>query len=262
MTPPITDHNTYLADLSRGIHDKLFFVGRIHPTLVVDYGCADGQLLTSYHHSNPDATLVGYDHDERMVTAARGRRYNPVFFYSDWKSVECEIDDAEGEGTSAIILSSVIHEVMGYGNDNDVRKFWSRVWHSQFDYVVVRDMMIEDHIWSCEADLEDVEAIIERTPARKLAQWEGRWGPITELGSLTHFLLTYQYEDNWERELLEDYLPISTQQMRERAEAAGYGLTYWVHERLPYHVEKVKQDYGIEVPVRTHVKAIFARGDM
>ena len=87
----------------------------------------------------------------------------------------------------------------------------------------------------------------------------GLQGSITDNHNLIHFLLKYRYTDNWEREVRENYLPISVEEIMGKitGSGAGYRLTYFDHYILPFIARSVKRDFDIALKDYTHVKYIY-----
>ena len=77
--------------------------------------------------------------------------------------------------------------------------------------------------------------------------------------NLIHFLLKYRYTDNWEREVRENYLPVSVEEIMGKIteHKAAYRLIYFDHYILPYIARTVKKDFDITLKDYTHVKFIY-----
>ena len=57
------------------------------------------------------------------------------------------------------------------------------------------------------------------------------------------------YVENWGREVREDYLPLSVEEVRRLVPADRYGVVCFEHFVLPFLREQVARDFGVEFPV-------------
>ena len=254
---PIVDHDKYVEDMHHSLVDKMFFTSIIDPAVVVDYGCADGALLRAYHQMFPSTTLIGYDIDVAMIVKAVEKSSEKIIFDDNWST--CTAKVAGSGPTSALVLSSVLHEIHSYLSASQTRTFDTRVWSSAFDYVVVRDMMVSKHM-DRPSDPVDVARVRQGLGYHITGEWESAWGPITSQLSLLHLLLTYRYKigGNWDRELNENYLGLTVEAFLSRV-PTNYRPIHFEHYTLPFLRNSVEQDFGIKITDRTHIKAIFER---
>lgn len=266
---PFKSIASYNNAMSKNIDDKLFFAKFLpkYPMLIVDFGCADGSLISKMYELFDDrefGTLIkyiGFDISEEMINLAKSKfNYctNRVKFTSNWDEVEKEL--LSYTEYKVLILSSVIHEVYSYGTEESVRVFWDRVIHSGFHYICIRDMMYS----------EDMD---RSTNSVKLANWFKHfpkkfskayedfvnvWGNAGNNKNLIHFLLKYRWQINWQRELNENYFPIELNTFLSKFESM-YNQTYLERFRVPFLEECWKKDFDITIDDYTHIKAIFER---
>lgn len=243
----------YTDGMKKSIIDKIFFVDKIDTSTIIDYGCADGSMLKFIQDVFSDYNLYGYDISEDMITLAN-KDAGSINFYSDWDLLFDKIKDC---GSSTLVLSSIIHEVYSYGSYSDVSDFWQRVFNSGFKYIVIRDMMLSESS-SREADINNVINISNNTDIDRLHQFEREWGRITENKNLIHYLLKYRYAENWEREVRENYLPITKERMLSII-PADYEILFHEHYTLPFLKNRVKEDFRINLNDKTHMKIILKR---
>ena len=248
---PIINNKNYCDKMKKSLVDKIFFVDKIDAEIFVDFGCADGDLIDFLHGIFPENDYIGYDYSEKMISKARLKNTVP-FFTSDWLELETKLFTNKKK---ALILSSVIHEVYSYSNQNDVELFWQRVWNSNFDYVVIRDMMPTKAVVRASDPLM-VTRIRQVFSEKKILEWESQWGDLNGQWSLLHFLLTYQYEENWERELKENYFPIYVENLLSLV-PNKYMPIYIDHYTLPWIKQCVRKDFGFDVQDPTHLKLIL-----
>lgn len=259
----IKDKKTYNEKMQKSLIDKIFFMDKVEAEIYVDFGCANGHLLRVLANLFPEHTYIGYDISEEMINEAKSHD-NPsnLIFTTKWEGVEAYIDrersnDVEGFKTRVcLILSSVIHEVYSYGPEN-VKSFWKTVFSDKlFDFIVIRDMCVSKTC-SRPSDFISVARIRQLFDAEKLSQWETQWGSLEENWSLTHFLLSYHYE-NWEREYRENYLPVCKENLLKMF-PVNFFPVFVEHYTLPYLRKKIFKDFGIQLQERTHIKIIMER---
>lgn len=255
----IINLNKYLSDIAKPLIDKLFFVDKVESKFFIDYGCADGLLLSALANLIPDGVMIGFDHNEDMLKVARKSRKN-LILTSKWEDVE-KLLSKKGDQKSCVILSSIMHEVYAYGSKKDVDIFFDRIWGRNnnigFDEVVFRDMMV-NRATSRPSDPIVVARIRQVYNPKKIAEWEALWGGLGENWSLNHFLLTYRYDADWEREMRENYLPIPLETFLSNVPNNYYPI-YMEHFQPPFQRRATLKDLKVSVPDSTHLKAIFER---
>lgn len=277
----IANREQYLVRMSESLIDKIYFMDKVKCHVFVDFGCADGAMIRLLSQIFPDNYYIGYDYDREMITRARelGESRN-LRFVSDWGKVVQLVREKREElrpilGTPltegysfdlkvCLLLFSVIHEVYSYGPEN-VNNFWDMVFGRQknisesikFSTIVMRDMAVSKKA-SRPSDPIAVARVRQIFDSYKLSQWESQWGSLDENWSLVHFLLTYHYQDNWEREYRENYLPLPMEDLLPHF-PPEYFPKHIEHYTLPYIRQKVQKDFGIQLQERTHLKLIMEK---
>lgn len=253
MEHEIRDLNVYVNRMQKSILDKLFFIDKVFEPFanILDFGCANGELIKAVNALFGEYRFIGYDINEDMLRTAR---VNVPFgeFYSDWSQIQVDFRD------TLLNISSTVHEVYSYGSEEDVAEFWERVFHSGFRYIAIRDMMPSDKDRTYLEDGQYRQVLQDRVYADKLAEYERLWGKITTQHSLVHYLLKYSYTENWDREVRENYLPITLEQLLQLV-PGNYEITYLNHFTLPYTAWQIRNDFGITLTTPTHVKLILHR---
>lgn len=262
MEQTITDVLHYRQEMAKSMVDKLFFIDQIDAQCIVDFGCADGTMLSFVQEYRPNIQLVGYDISPEMVDIANNNEIwnnkKKPLFTSDWHLIETLIKNNKSKGIeTAITLSSVIHEVYSYGNEKSVEEFWNIIFNSGFDYIVIRDMLLSK-ISHHESQIVDVKKIYN-SQNNHVQEFETMWGPITDYKNLLHFLLKYRYNKNWFRELRENYLPITLEDMLSKIPTSSYSYDYYQHYVLPFVEKSVKKEFGITLKEPTHIKLILKK---
>jgi len=260
MLTKISNMSVYTEEMKKTLLDKCYFIDKVDAKIIVDFGCADGTLLKFIHDVFGDAyLLIGYDNNLEMIELAC-QDGEGIHFVSQWEQVldlmhsyQQEHSDAQ----SAIVLNSVIHEVLDYCDSQQIDEFWGRVWSGDFDFVCVRDMMPNQDI-DRYADPDEVAKVRTKANHEKLRDFEENQGPITNNKNLVHYLLKYRYSINWEREVRENYFPLTTRQYLAMI-PDNYCIDYYVEYLLPFIKWKVIEDFGITLRDSTHVKVVVRK---
>jgi len=243
---------SYNIEMRKSLIDKVFFLDKITAKVIVDYGCADGSTIAFMKLMFPEYRYFGFDISEEMLNIAR-QKVPGVDFYSDWKELRNALIDLEDV---AVVCNSLIHEVYAYGSPEDVKVFWSRIYDTEiFDWVVIRDMAVSDSV-TRKADPLSVIRVRKAYDPQLLAQFERKWGSINENWPLVHFLLKYRYKTNWAREVNENYLPISLEDLLGLIPDA-WDPIYYNHYVLPFTRGTVHKDFNIDLQDPTHVQLIL-----
>jgi SAM-dependent methyltransferase len=255
--PAIKDYTEYNRRMDLSVVDKLFFVDKIHTDMVVDFGCGPATLLKNLKLLVPDMRVIGYDNDPNMIKHSEGT----VSITNEWELVKSFLKSYGGKAVKhpSLILSSVIHEIFHYCGRAEIDDFWDKVFNSGFEYIVIRDMVPSrtiDHP-SC---INDVKKIYRKFLGSKaLTDFERIWGSIENNRQLVHFLLKYKYlEPNWEREVKENYIPVAREDLLAKI-PDEYDIIFHEHYVLPYLLQTVKDDTGIEIKDPTHLKLILKK---
>jgi hypothetical protein len=255
---PISDESRYVNQMSRSYIDKLFFMDQVDADVIVDFGCADGFILSKIKMLKPDIMLVGYDVDENMIAKASSNiAAENLILTSDWKQVESIV---KGYNKSLLLLSSVIHEVYSYSNTKAVKDFWeNKVFGGLFTYICIRDMIPSRKIYRVGDFQEDVKKIKDSTDEYYLKSFEERWGKISSnYGTFIHFLLKYRYKENWDREVEENYVPLSLETLYNKI-PSNYKIILEDNYIYSYLQQIVKEDFGITIRQATHTKMILRK---
>lgn len=252
----IQDMDDYNIAMSKTIDDKIFFLNYVTPDVVIDFGCADGSTLKEIEKVNPNIKLIGYDLNASMLDKAKQKVPNG-HFTTKWEDIQSIISQYN---SPLLLLSSVIHEVYSYSNGVDIPLFWNRVFKSNFKYIAIRDMMPSAKLERMTVSDSDYEKIKSKISNKDIiTTFEEYWGPInSNRRNLIHFLLKYRYYDNWDRELIENYVPI-TKETLERKIPNGWTKVYYEAFTLPFLKRQVDHDFDIELKDETHIKLLLTR---
>lgn len=254
---PILDIQSYITGMNLSIQDKLFFVDLLDFDVIVDFGCADGTFLESISKIKPKTKIIGYDIDPEMLSKAKSKLGKNSIVTDDWDLVTKSLHYFN---KPLLNLSSVIHEVYSYSNTNKIKYFWeSQVFGGDFKSIVIRDMIPSTEISKSEISQfkDDVKKVKQKFDRNYINSFEEKWGSLnSNYRTLIHFLLKYRFTDNWEREVSENYLPISIETLRKKI-PSGYKIVYEDSFLLPFLKNRVKKDFNIDLIHPTHTKMII-----
>ena len=254
----IQDYDIYTARMQKSVYDKMFFVDKIFDDsidTVIDFGCADGELILHLHTFMPDVRFIGYDIDETMLERAR-ERVPFAEFYSNWNDINVDPD------RTIVNLSSVIHEIYHYANDGDIAVFWQRILAPGFAYITIRDMFKNDI--DLPAGDRWRQNVIDAGYGKQLDDFEKCWGKIKTTNQKNHFLLKYKYKENWDREVSENYMPITVGELKHTVTHympyGVYEIDYENFSPLPFIVNQIGKDLNLNMEsFPTHLRIIFRK---
>lgn len=254
---PISNYDNYIEDMGKSIDDKLFFVNDINFDVIVDFGCANGTFLSKLKLLKPSVKLIGYDLDDEMLKKASSILGEDALLTSDWSLV---INEVSKYKNPLLNLSSVIHEVYSYSHSNVIKKFWeNQVFGGDFRWITIRDMIpsVELHKNEISEFKEDVRLVKKLADSNYLQSFEDRWGSIdNNYGTFVHFLLKYRYTDNWDREVKENYLPVSLETLKKKIPST-YKIIFERDFIVPFIQNEIFKDFGIRISHSTHTKMII-----
>lgn len=253
----IANIQAYNNAMRKSMFDKLFFVADTEDChSYLDYGCADGTTLRMLSEVVPDAKLFGYDTNPNQISLA-AKNIPQAFLTTAWDTLSIEMNFSE----TAVICSSLIHEIYAYGDEETIYDFWWDIRQSDFQYIVIRDMSVSSRA-SRKADAITVANVLGNADQKQLAEFESVYGSISDQKNLIHWLLKYRYTNNWERELHEDYLKLTHEGLlKEITTIPGYNMISYEHYVLPFLRRQVKSDFDVDIQDNTHTKIILARGN-
>lgn len=254
----------YNKRMAESILDKAFFIDKIDCDVIVDFGCANGDMLSFISFVSNHKTLVGYDIDPHMILLAEeklSQGETPYYLFSFWdEMVETLIHLKDRGDKICLVLSSVLHEVYHYSTPTDIDLFWEKIWsESFFDNIVIRDM-IPSFSMERSSDINHVANIFRNKEYSMLLEdFQKHHGSIHSNKNLIHFLMKYKYkEPNWEREVKENYFPIYYESLLALL-SENYEIIYNNQYKLPHIWRNVKKDFGINMRDNTHLQLILEK---
>lgn len=254
---PISNLQSYIEGMNYSMKDKLFFTEVVNFDVIVDFGCADGTFLEELSKIKPNVKLIGYDLDDTMLSKAQSRLGKKAIFTNNWYDA---VKYTSGFKDPLINLSSVIHEVYSYSRPVEVSQFWkNQVFSGDFKYITIRDMIPSLDMDRQEINhfKDDVRKVKSKTDKFYLNSFEQKWGTINDnYRTFIHYLMKYRFTDNWDREVNENYLPVSLETVKSKI-PSDYKIVYEEDFILPFLKQQVKKDFNVELTHSTHTKMII-----
>lgn len=261
----IRNFATYNERMKKSLLDKIFFMDKVDARTIVDFGCGDGTLIHFMSSLFPEFNYIGYDHNELMIDEAikKIKTKDNIMFTSDIR----EVKRFSPKGETALILSSLIHEIYSYSDEDEIRDFWSTVFNGPWKYIIIRDMAYS----AAYERLYPLEEVYKEIVNSEYSQYffdfleksgimaDGILNRELSAKDTIHFLLKYRYTDNWEREARENYLPLSVEKL-EGIVPLTFDIIFKEHFTLPFIRREVKKDFGKDLlQEKTHVKMILEK---
>ncbi len=252
----INDYNIYTKSMRKSLLDKAFFMDKVSSDTFIDFGCADGSLLKFLHNMFPEYTYIGYDMDQEMIDRCNKPPTNALDRIRFTTDISEFLKD-ESLNPKTLILSSVIHEVYSYGTLESIDAFWNFVFNSNFDSIVIRDMIPSTTI-NRPSDINDVYKLKNYGNSNHISEFETQTGLVTNNKNMTHFLLKSFYKENWKREVRENYFSLMYEDLMKLI-PNYYTVSYhetFIHTHMR---EKILREYQIDIKDHTHLKLILKR---
>ena len=273
----IANSDVYLSNMAKSFPDKAWFIGYVDPDVdvVVDFGGGSGEFCeyvrAKLERTGRNVRFVVVDNNEAFAAAARLRGFKTYSSLGEMLS--------SGEvnlGSALLVMSSVIHEVYSYATSPaDISGFWNDIGRCGFRQIAIRDMSLnyknfvnvpsEDIVWVYENVFKDPDIEIKGVKLAKLVDdFEAEWGLMCDLASkkvnvknLVHFLIKYRYVENWDRELHENYLPVTQDKLESILSGMGYGFVKKDSTKLPFYAKTWAKDFKLRQPDNDGHKARF-----
>lgn len=247
---PIKNMYVYNAGMRKSILDKIWWLDKIDDDVssVVDYGCADGALLSMTHEINPNLTLFGYDFNKDMITLAKNNVPSGHFSDDYYQAVNLSIVE-----NAVLNASSVFHEIENY-SDN-IKEEYKRIFNMGYKYVAIRDMFVSEKSYGI-SDQLIVAKVRQRFTYEKIKEFETFIGSLDRNENLLQFFLTYRYNENWDREVRENYFPHTIEEFLQKVPSC-YEIVHFEHYTLPFVRDRVWKDFGVQLTDPTHGKILL-----
>lgn len=248
---PIKNIDIYNAGMHKSMLDKIWWLDKIDDNIdaVLDYGCADGALLSMVNKMNPGLSLFGYDFNDDMINLAC-MNVSDAVFSSNYDAI-CSV--VPNRDYSVLVASSVFHEIENYSNDVELE--YSRIFGSGFKYIAIRDLFVSEKSYGISDDLT-VAKVRQQFDYQKIQEFEESIGSLDYNENLLQFFLTYRYKENWDREVRENYFPHSIEEFLYKI-PINYEVVYFEHYTLPFVRSQVWKDFNVQLTDPTHGKILL-----
>ena len=262
MCKVISDNETYLKGMRNTYHDKSWFMSIIPEEIdmIIDFGCADGSFIEYMKKNWPDYSYYGVEENEEFLKACKDKGIEAC------KSIQEVVTKLAGHlDKTLLVMNSVLHEVYTYKGAYEAEQLWHVFSNNGIKYIALRDMYAkgcgvfssktQDELYDvCRKKDKHVSANNGEFIAlgEKLDDFERQWGEVSNGYNMTHFLLKYFYNMNWERELVENYIPFHYRELHEAIREVGYDITYENFYSLPWLKQKWLNDFDCDTHPALH----------
>lgn len=269
----IADYDVYNERMMKTMEDKTWWLDEVAADekvkFIVDFGCGDGALFRYVDSKYPGRfRYIGIENDAGMRLRAAETKGLAWSIVSDIREFKERMEKSyEFRYENAIIVcNSVIHEVYSYGTWKDIYDFWIFIDKNHFKYVAIRDMIPAQGELSDEERDNIIKAIKYSSYSKIFMDFEENLslrGPnmFTHMNKScflwNEFFLKYRYTENWERERNEQYQWDWLYDFL-RMDLGNTMLTVQKFQ-IPWQREKIKEDFGIDWVMDTHMKILLRR---
>lgn len=243
----IKNYEVYLTKMAKTFFDKAWFMSHLTEDIdtIIDFGCADGSFMQFLQFNCPGYNYIGIDNDPEMQKHTKEKGFE---CYSSLNDIEFY-----KEKTTCLVLNSVIHELYSYGKKrtlNDIFEFHPHC-------IAIRDMMFSPidsiRFYLPLTDYLKICNLFTKKYPKQFQEFSDIWHEKQEAEvEIAHFLLKYIYDnENWNREVKENYLPIEIKNLRNLFIAnttnakPNYRVDFQSFYKLPYLVNKWKKDFKL-----------------
>lgn len=252
MENSIHDKEIYLSRMSKPLQEKLR-VAKYVPVWakkVLDVGCADGTITCSLAQMFPEVQFLGIDLDNEFITKAQEKAAELGLTNVSFERVYLRDLLARPERFDAVIFVSVLHEFYTYGEGiSSVLKALAdahELLHPKGE-IIIRDMILSEYtkhtVFHSSAIREKILSVESLRPL--MDDFEKNFGSLDYLYQINHFLLKYMYQENWERESREHYVPVTIDQYEQIFDLLGMELQLKDSHLIPFLRDKWKADFGL-----------------
>ena len=271
----IANNDIYLANMAKSFGDKAWFLKYIPKgvDMIVDFGGGTGEFAEYCMNKTGDTIrYVVIDNNPSFLSTAKDKG---IMCYASLQ----ELLKAEGEKlqSALLVLSSVIHEIYSYQEEfGDAKNFWTDIKNCHFRAIAIRDMSIAENsfknipveatLWVYQNIFCSDKITYKGKPFVEITRsFEEVWGPLCDLQlkkvnvkQLFHFLIKYRYQANWEREVKEDYLPITQDKLQKWLTSfMSYSLVHKESSHLAFYDDCWTKDFKLNRPDNGNYKKTF-----
>lgn len=271
----IANNEIYLSNMAKSFGDKAWFLKLIPDFIdtIVDFGGGEGEfcefLETRARSLGRSFKYIVVDNNKSFLDNAVKKGFRGL------ESLDALARDTSwNPDTTLLNMSSVIHEVYSYADErNTVEDFWNAISNCAFKMISIRDMSLGRGSYS-QVPKEAVFYIYDnvfKSPKyiERLESFEDVWGSICsdegdkhrllDVKRLIHFLIKYRYVENWNREVQENYLPLTQDKLQDWiVNKLGYKLIHKESSKLPFYHKCWTKDFKLNLPDNNGYRQQFA----
>lgn len=270
----ITDNDIYLSNMAKSFADKAWFLKYVPSCIdtIVDFGGGTGEFASYCQKKLPGMKYAIIDNNPTFLSQAQKNGFITAV----------SLDELRSKGIyfsrTLLILSSVIHEIYSYADPfyDDVGVFWSDVKKCGFKCIAIRDMSYDEKamklapvdaiLWIYQNILKSPTIEYKGIPFKDITNsFEEVWGAICDVKQhkvdtkrLFHFLIKYRYQENWSREVQENYLPVSQEKLAKWLTSfMPYNFVHKESSKLEFYHDCWAKDFKLRRPDNMHYKQQF-----
>ncbi len=263
----IANNDIYLANMAKSFKDKAWFLKYLPKdvTMIVDFGGGAGEFV-EYCNKQLKGTVkyVVIDNNRTFLSQAESKGFEC------FESLQ-ELREEKGDElkNALLVLSSVIHEVYSYKDDfyDDVGVFWSDIKKCNFKCIAIRDMSMSVNVfkdlpvdailWVYQNIFKSNDIEYKGKPFSEITtSFEEVWGDLCDVElkkvnvkQLIHFLIKYRYQENWQREVHEDYLPVTQDKLEKWLTSfMSYSFKHKESSHLEFYDKCWAKDFKLNRP--------------
>lgn len=247
----ICDYESYLTKMSKTFFDKAWFMSHLSEDIdtIIDFGCADGSFLDFLKRNCPQYRYIGIDNNYQMQQLTKEKGFECYGSISEMIEKGC----CMFEEYTCIVLNSVIHEIYSYCQESVLSDIYS--FHPK--YIAIRDMMFnpidKTRFYLPINDYNKIINLFQEKYPTQFEEFHNIWKDQKNEKEIAHFLLKYIYNnENWHREVEENYLPIEIDNIRNTFccntifADGNYNIDFQTFYKLPYLVNRWKKDFELD----------------
>lgn len=246
----IINQQVYLERMAKPLAEKLKIINYFpkETNAIVDVGCADGTLTIEMAKLFPEINFFGIDLNPDFIKIAQQKSSN--MNNVQFERIYLRSLLSRPEKYDAIIFCSVLHEFFTYGEGiSSVIKALAdaRELLKKDGKIIIRDMILSESTKKSVIGVPEILSKIERTNklSSYIKDFEELYGKLSTIYKLNHFLLKYMYPENWDRELKENYVPVTLEQYSQIFNLLGMALQHKETYLIPFLKEKWQGDFGL-----------------
>ena len=240
---PIKNNELYVFRMEKSFADKAWFTSIMPKSIntIIDFWCANWAFISFLQKDFPNYSYIWIDNNYTFFNEAQKRWFHIFWTITDLIENSYNKNIKYDPKSTLLILNSVLHEVYSYANP---LKFRDEIELLKPKYIAIRDMCA----W-WQTDTEKMFNIIQKnikwnnTKEKNYSEFvKHRWS-LKDRDTLIHYLLKKDYQENRNREVSENYLPLSKNWYEEILKINWYNIKTSTPYLLEFLRNKWINDY-------------------